>query len=285
MKIDAIEPDGEECARQEKSTPENVHWHPVALGKVSGPATLHVLATKTGSSIYAPSRSLSEWLPRPKSYWRVDEERTINCLSLPDFLAEQDLSAPELLKLDVQGAELDILQSLEATEWDSLLSAEVEVEFIDIYEDQPLFGEIDNLMNANGFRLYHINQMQNLIGLARNNAHYLQTFFNRIPRSQSQVTPQFAADAVYLRDFRDPILRENAATFVKFILLLSMYGFHEFAIWFMHRTKDECPLNDNDWNALLEEAVAFARPPLPYERNDMIGKMVRFALKFCRIPV
>jgi len=59
----------------------------------------------------------------------------------------------DLLKLDVQGAEFDVLLGAGRI-LASALIVHTEVEFIPMYEDQPLFGDIDVLLRSHGF-LFH----------------------------------------------------------------------------------------------------------------------------------
>jgi FkbM family methyltransferase len=80
---------------------------------------------------------------------RTVETRTLQTLSLDDVLPP---GAVDFLKLDVQGAELMILRAgrrtLEAT-----AVVHCEVEFAPIYTGQPLYPEIQTLLNQSGFEL------------------------------------------------------------------------------------------------------------------------------------
>jgi hypothetical protein len=57
---------------------------------------------------------------------------------------------PDFLKLDTQGSELDILQGAHRT-LQHCLGVEAEVEFREIYESQPLFGDLAKYLQSNGF--------------------------------------------------------------------------------------------------------------------------------------
>jgi hypothetical protein len=59
----------------------------------------------------------------------------------------------DYLKLDVQGAEIDVLRG--ATEvLKSVLVVQTEVEFVPMYVGQPLFGDVDQALRNAGF-LFH----------------------------------------------------------------------------------------------------------------------------------
>ena len=70
-----------------------------------------------------------------------------------DFLAEYRRPIPALMKLDTQGTELEILSSLLDAQLEELLCVETEVEFLELYQGQPTFGDVDGFMREQGFRL------------------------------------------------------------------------------------------------------------------------------------
>ena len=80
---------------------------------------------------------------------------TIDMTTLDALTADTPFAAPDFLKLDVQGYELEILKGAERT----LTSAEavlMEVNFIDIHSGAPLFHEVVSFMAEREFRLYDI---------------------------------------------------------------------------------------------------------------------------------
>jgi hypothetical protein len=55
--------------------------------------------------------------------------------------------------MDVQGGELEILKGAGDQFYDSLLGLEVECEFQELYENQPLFGDISKYLTNKNFEL------------------------------------------------------------------------------------------------------------------------------------
>ena len=74
-------------------------------------------------------------------------------MSLEDFLKKFKKPSPDLIKLDTQGSELDILKSLSKNNLNNVLGIEIEVEFIEMYKNQPLFGEINSFLSKNNFEI------------------------------------------------------------------------------------------------------------------------------------
>ena len=85
-----------------------------------------------------------------------NEERVVKCLTLDTFILNKDIKKIDLLKIDVQGFELDVLKGAKkALEISSAVS--VEISLFDFYkrEDRKL-GSIINIFEDLGFELYDI---------------------------------------------------------------------------------------------------------------------------------
>lgn len=66
-----------------------------------------------------------------------------------------DVFGTDLLKVDTQGSELEILSSF-VNNIKNTLVIETEVEFVEIYKNQPLFADIDIFLRKNGFILHKL---------------------------------------------------------------------------------------------------------------------------------
>lgn len=64
----------------------------------------------------------------------------------------------DLLKLDTQGSEAEILAHASETLKNCLI-VETEVEFVQLYEDQPLFADVDQLLRGQGFMFHRFSGM------------------------------------------------------------------------------------------------------------------------------
>jgi FkbM family methyltransferase len=80
----------------------NLRMHPVALGEVNGMAEFWNEKHGVGSSLLADTRPANEKIIVPVR--RLD-----------DFLAERNIPQPQVVKLDVQGAELMVMRGGRAT--------------------------------------------------------------------------------------------------------------------------------------------------------------------------
>jgi FkbM family methyltransferase len=119
--------------------------HAVALGAAAGTATLGIDRDAVGSSILV--HRTSEVFP---------EIASVPMATIDDLVASGRVPAPELIKIDTQGAELAILQGAVGTlpHVDLLL---LETWLVRGYgPETPLFGEIANWLAGRGFFLAEI---------------------------------------------------------------------------------------------------------------------------------
>ena len=104
------------------------------------------------SSCYRPNRELLDRFPKPNRF-DVIEETSLKCRSLDDFLHEENLSDVDFVKLDTQGSELNILRGAATILEQSVFGLEIEVCFSELYQDAPLFSNIDLFVRQFGFDL------------------------------------------------------------------------------------------------------------------------------------
>jgi hypothetical protein len=96
-----------------------------------------------------------------------------------------------MVKIDVQGAELDVFEGL-GRKLEDVLVIWAEVEFIPIYENQPLFSEIEQFLRSRGFMFHSFD------GIAsRCLKPYAEKTRLRMGRAQA-----IWSDAIFVRDFR-----------------------------------------------------------------------------------
>ena len=82
----------------------------------------------------------------------------VDVTTLDRWLADADLPAVHVLKLDTQGSELGVLTgAVEALAHVRFL--EVEVELNPLYDGQPLFGDVDRFLRDHGFVLWRLGHL------------------------------------------------------------------------------------------------------------------------------
>ncbi len=139
-------PDAAARYRQVFAADEKVTLFQAAISPEAGTATMHVSASADSSSLLPISDRQSELFPGTQEIGVTDVE--VGPLS--DFVSANDLTAPALLKIDVQGFELEVLRGA----GDLLAAFEhvyVEASFEALYEGQALADDVIAYLVAAGF--------------------------------------------------------------------------------------------------------------------------------------
>jgi FkbM family methyltransferase len=147
--IHAFEPLSNHIAEFQKGTKalNRVHLHPVALGSKKDKMAIRVTSFSDASSFLEPNSCL----PKDSNLDKVGEEIVaVECLD--DYVSVGELPPPDLIKLDVQGYELEVLRG--ATK--CLQQAKYiisEVSFVEYYSKQCLFEDIVAFLGEHKFRV------------------------------------------------------------------------------------------------------------------------------------
>ena len=80
------------------------------------------------------------------------KEVVVQTIKLSTYFKKNSIDRVDIMWMDIQGAELMALVGL-GSDISKLSILNTEVEFVEIYQNQPLFGQIKKFMNANGFLL------------------------------------------------------------------------------------------------------------------------------------
>jgi FkbM family methyltransferase len=143
-----FEPDARSAeALVQKDGPARVHILSTALSDARGRVTLHRTRDEGDSSLLRPNRRFLEQFGRPERFDVVDSVE-LDADTLDAQLGSIHVASIDVLKLDTQGSELAILRGATETLSRGVLAVDVEVEFSPLYEDQPLFAEVDQFLRT-----------------------------------------------------------------------------------------------------------------------------------------
>ena len=125
-----------------------VTLHRCAIGPAQGEATMHVSKREDSSSLLAISDQQDALFPGTAE----SHQTTVTVRRLLDCIAKQDIQAPALLKIDVQGFEGEVLKGCE--EALPLIDAiYCECSFLELYSGQSLASDVIEFLHQRGFRL------------------------------------------------------------------------------------------------------------------------------------
>lgn len=180
------------------------------------------------SSAYKPNRELLDQFPNSQRFDVIKKE---SMKAKPLFKEIADLKV-DFVKLDIQGGELDALKGLEES-LNDCLGMEIEVEFSEMYNSQPLFGDIHNFLSSKGFYFF------DFVNLCRweRNAH---NGFGRC----------IFGDGLWMKELKN-LDSSNTETYLKYAAICSIYGLNEEAINSLQFIEGTIPSNFR--RSLLEQ--------------------------------
>lgn len=152
--IYAFEPVPEIFALLQEATKNlaNVQCCPYALSNQNGDATFYVAHKPNHPERVHPGGSLLK--PKERLNWSnavYDKTISVPTLTLDTWAQQQGIKHIDFLWLDMQGNELAVMQ----TAPEILATVRViftEVEFVHAYEQSPLYPEVEQWLNTQGFK-------------------------------------------------------------------------------------------------------------------------------------
>ncbi len=188
-------------------------WLPYFLG--NGEKTnFYITKHADCSSLFAPNLKLINEFngvgaPGGEGFFEVAEISQVQTTRLDDIT---DLTPPDYIKADIQGGELDMLRHGTNTLKNALV-LQVECEFVEIYQNQPLFGDIQVFLREQGFILH---KMIDINGRA-----FKPLIFGNHPYNpMSQI---LWADCIFVRDFMKLAELSNEQLLKTFTIMVDIY--------------------------------------------------------------
>jgi len=145
----SFEPFADSYSKLESNAAINSFIHPInaAVSEKCGNAILHVNRMDATNSLL-PAENTDSYLD---DLTRSIDEVTVKTTTIDSICKELGVNCIDILKIDVQGNGLAVLRGArEMLEKKKIKIIYIEIEFIQIYKDQPLMFEITDFLN--GFR-------------------------------------------------------------------------------------------------------------------------------------
>jgi len=127
----------------------NEQYFPHAVGD-GATHTLRICAAPGMTSLFEPDPAVLGLFHGFPDWGRVVSTEEVVTVRLDDI---PETAGADLLKLDIQGAELMVLKHAEQRLTDAVV-IQSEVEFLPLYKDQPLFSDVEQFLRARGFNFH-----------------------------------------------------------------------------------------------------------------------------------
>lgn len=145
-----FEPDAAECERLNAAAHPGVTYIPAALSARTGKATLYKTKFSASSGLYQTNMKFFGRLLNAQNAELVSAEE-IDVLTLEEAREKYAIPNQDFLKLDVEGAEMDVLRGAHIG---GTFGVYTEFRFHRQINGSPPFSELDQFLTARGFMLY-----------------------------------------------------------------------------------------------------------------------------------
>jgi FkbM family methyltransferase len=141
-----FEPQAERLAELDRRKGPNERYFADAIGD-GAEQTLYVCRASGMTSTFKPDRTRLELFNMFSQWGEVERTQKIATRRLDDIA---EIDRLDLLKIDIQGGELRVIRHGTGKLADAV-AVQTEVSFVELYCDQPGFGEVDRELRGLGF--------------------------------------------------------------------------------------------------------------------------------------
>ena len=144
-RVVAFELDKDECEKLNQKSPKEIKFFPYALGEKNEKKKLYITNHPMCTSLYKPNEKFMK-LFNNLNFAYLKNIQDVETVSLDFFLKKENINFVDFIKIDIQGAELDVFKGgVESLK--NILTIITEVEFVQLYNDQPLFGDMSSFLS------------------------------------------------------------------------------------------------------------------------------------------
>ncbi|WP_203073703.1 FkbM family methyltransferase [Falsiroseomonas ponticola] len=204
-----FEPDAAALATLNTRKGPDERYFPHAVGD-GGRHTLRVCQAPGMTSLLEPDPATLALFHGFPEWGRVLDRVELDTVRLDDV---PETAGADLLKLDIQGAELMVLRHAQARLRDALV-VQAEVEFLPLYRDQPLFADVDAFLRGQGFAFHRFFPLNSRVmaPMVVGGSPY------------AGLSQMVWADAIFIRDLTRPEALDDRALLAMATILHDCYG-------------------------------------------------------------
>ncbi|WP_075482262.1 FkbM family methyltransferase [Candidatus Pelagibacter communis] len=218
-KIYAFEVDEEECKKLNTTCKKGIEFFPFALGEKKEKRKFYQTYHPVCSSLYEPNEKLIRNYNNLNIAY-LKEITEIETISLDEFLKLNKIDDLDFIKIDIQGAELDVFKGANKI-LDKVLMIVSEVEFVHQYINQPLFGDVSSFLDGKEF-MFH-----KFLGFG---GRTLKPVI--MGNNENFATQQFWSDAIFIKKIND-VSKMESLNLLKASILSFIYGSPDLTFFYL----------------------------------------------------
>ncbi|KIF66083.1 hypothetical protein HY68_37780 [Streptomyces sp. AcH 505] len=228
-----VEPRQDACAeleRANKAAGLDATRHVVCAGVAGtdGPRTLYVSNVPTGTSIlrFDSEAALDCADYVDPNYLFPITEQSIATRRLSSILDDAGERRVDLIKLDIQGAELEALGGLGQDRLPNLLGTELEVGMHSFYPKEARFPAVEQFMEENGLEFFDVRVARVRRPFRGADGGYEAEVFSVDPNSPTIAARIWEFDAIYFRKKSLLLARGDAGEVRRMALVYAVYNYY-----------------------------------------------------------
>ena len=268
LKIIGFEPNQSEYERLVKKNIPNELIFNTALWNCETEIDFYITKAERLCSCLNPNRKIINQFPENDRFDVVNkiplQANTLDNIFDKYAQEAEHIINPDFIKLDTQGTELYILEGMKKILERSIFGVEIEVNFIELYQNRPLFGDIDSFLRANGFNLMDLKK-------------YYWRKKSGIGFDSNKKGQVIHGDALYFREpsyYIDSILSDQDDNIkdrlLKSLIISLLSGYTDVAFQLIDKSYDKNILDDEEFSSFKK--LIKKNSQINYTLPDFKGK-------------
>lgn len=193
------------------------------LSGLGGNRQLTKTHVPTGSTILSIDEESPGFSYVSKDYFYPAEFHEIPTQTLSHALDQVNWDRIDGIKLDIQGAELEVLRGLGESRWDHLLVVESEIGMVRCYREQPVWSEFDSELRSRGFELMDLRAARTYPTWEGNKSFYHERILGVRPEALGVAGRLWEIDAIYMKSPSGLLSARDGTGLRKLIVLYGIY--------------------------------------------------------------
>jgi FkbM family methyltransferase len=215
VRLVGFEPDEKQCELLRSTYGKPHDFFPYFIGD-GKPAVFHETNWFATGSLFRPNKTVLEKYQNLYEVVTPVAEHNIQTRRLDDI---PDIGDIDFIKIDVQGSELMVFKGAEKL-LEKVLLIQSEVEFVPLYENQPLFADVDTYLRSRNF------QFTNFVSFGTRCIKPM-TMNNDVNKG----TQILWADVLYTKNWLDPDIFSNDKLVKLAILANDIFGISDLSYY------------------------------------------------------
>lgn len=222
-RIIGFEPDADEAKHLNKLF-KNRKYFDIALWSEKTSKAVYINEWESTSSMYKPNIDfIRNFQPKHWEGRIIKSSSEVECETMDNILLKEEL-IPDFIKIDTQGSEYDILKGAKQilSQYAPLVTCETWC--AEVYKDAPKMHKIISLMDSLGYQVFHME---------------LAAAWHHGKKPSNCKRKSIGYEILFVKISQLNYLYNNRKAMMKFILLLELYGYRDFACFILDKCKDK----------------------------------------------